>query len=150
MYRIVTNQSSETKSCGRGSSYKIVPKEDSYLKEIVALVRLALPVCCTFLLRKSIDIVSLIYVGRLGPHFLSAAGIALVTYNVTGNSLIESFGGALSTICSQAYGSNDMKTFSLAPWRAVFIISLVVCIPVSFLWIFSSPIMVALGQVITS
>ena len=76
-------------------------EEHSYKAEVIAQIRLAAPVCCTFLMRKSVDIVSVMFVGRLGSHYLSAAGIAAVTSNVSGNSMIVGLAGALSTICSQ-------------------------------------------------
>lgn len=122
--------------------------DHSYKAEVMAQISLAFPVCCTFLMRKSVDIVSVMFVGRLGSHYLSAAGIAAVTSNVSGNSMIVGLAGALSTICSQAYGSKDMITFSLAPQRAVLILAVVICIPISVLWWYSAPVMVALGQVI--
>jgi MatE len=119
----------------------------SYRAEIMAQIQLAFPVCCTFVLRKSVDIVSLIYVGHLKSNYLSAAGIAAVTSNVTGNSMVIGLAGALSTICSQAYGSKDFRTFSVAPQRAVLILGLFICTPISFLWWYSEPVMIALGQV---
>ena len=119
----------------------------SYRAEALAQVQLAFPVCCTFVLRKSVDIVSVMFVGHLGPHFLSAAGIAAVTSNVTGNSMVVGFAGALSTICSQAFGSKDMRTFGVAPQRAVLILGLFICMPISFLWWYSETVMRSLGQV---
>lgn len=119
----------------------------SYRAEALAQVQLAFPVCCTFVLRKSVDIVSVMFVGHLGPHFLSAAGIAAVTSNVTGNSMVVGFAGALSTICSQAFGSKDMRTFGVAPQRAVLILGLFICLPISILWWYSESVMKSFGQV---
>ena len=135
-------------TCGKNDTAPIDSTEHSYRAEIMAQMSLAFPVCCTFVMRKSVDIVSVMFVGRLGPHYLSAAGIAAVTSNVSGNSMIVGLAGALSTICSQAYGSKDMVSFSLAPQRAVLILAVVVCAPISVLWWYSAPVMVALGQVI--
>ena len=122
-------------------------KVHTYQAEVLGQIKLAFPVCCTFVMRKSVDIVSVMFVGRLGSHYLSAAGIAAVTSNVSGNSMIVGLAGALSTICSQAFGSKDMISFNIAPQRAVLILLAVVCVPISVLWWFSSPVMVALGQV---
>eukprot|EP00596_Hydrurales_sp_CCMP1899_P010733 CAMPEP_0119040490 /NCGR_PEP_ID=MMETSP1177-20130426/10428_1 /TAXON_ID=2985 /ORGANISM="Ochromonas sp, Strain CCMP1899" /LENGTH=144 /DNA_ID=CAMNT_0007005585 /DNA_START=162 /DNA_END=593 /DNA_ORIENTATION=+ len=116
----------------------IVEKSDepihSYRMEAIAQSRLAFPVICTFVMRKSVDIVSVIFVGRLGPSWLSAAGIAAVSSNVTGNSMVVGLAGALSTLCSQAYGSKDMQSFNLVPQKAVLILSIIICVPVSVLW----------------
>jgi hypothetical protein len=133
-----------------GETLALPPVEHSYRAEVMAQIQLAFPVCCTFVLRKSVDIVSLIYVGHLKSNYLSAAGIAAVTSNVTGNSMVIGLAGALSTICSQAYGSKDFRTFSVAPQRAVLILGLFICTPISFLWWYSESVMIALGQVCRS
>lgn len=104
------------------------------------------PVCLSFFLRKSTDIISVIAIGHLDSHYLSSAGLASVTANVTGNSMIYGLGGALSTICSQAFGLKDYRTMSIALQRAIVILITCVCLPVSVLWLFSEDIMVALGQ----
>ena len=120
----------------------------SYKEEIFAQIQLAIPVCCTFVMRKSVDMISVMFVGHLGRHYLSAAGIASVTANVTGNSMVFGLAGALSTICSQAFGSKDMATFNAAPQKAVLILFTFICMPISLLWWYSAPVMIALGQVI--
>lgn len=119
------------------------------LAELRAHVLLALPVSLTFLLRKSVDISSLVFVGRFSSdsdHFLSAAGLASVTANVTGYSMLVGMAGALSTICSQANGAGDKLGLALALQRSLVILPLLVCLPVSVLWVFSHPILEALGQ----
>lgn len=54
--------------------------------------------------------------------------------------------GALSTICSQAYGLQDSKTLTITLQRSILILLSCLCVPVSLLWIFSTKIMLALGQ----
>jgi len=39
-----------------------------------------------------------------------------------------------------------MQSFNLVPQKAVLILSIIICVPVSVLWLYSSPVMVALGQ----
>ena len=108
----------------------------SWWSEVRAQLTMAGPVMLTFLTRKSVDVVSVVFVGHLGAEYLSAAGIASVTANVSGHSMVIGLAGALSTICSQAYGSKDFLTFSLAPQRAMLILALIVCLPVSVLWMY--------------
>ena len=108
----------------------------SWWSEVRAQLIMSGPVMLTFLTRKSVDVVSVVFVGHLGAEYLSAAGIASVTANVSGHSMVIGLAGALSTICSQAYGSKDFVTFSLAPQRAMLILALIVCFPVSVLWIY--------------
>jgi Na+-driven multidrug efflux pump len=47
---------------------------DVCYQELKAQFKIVIPVCCTMLLRKWVDIVSVIYVGHLGARSLSAAG----------------------------------------------------------------------------
>ena len=123
------------------------PVSHSYKEEVLAQIQLAFPVCCTFVMRKSVDMISVMFVGHLGRHYLSAAGIASVTANVTGNSMVFGLAGALSTICSQSFGSKDMRTFNAAPQKAILILATFICMPISLLWWNSAPVMIALGQV---
>ena len=138
----------ELESSSKGSITPAIPVCNSYKEEIIAQIQLAFPVCCTFVMRKSVDMISVMFVGHLGRHYLSAAGIASVTANVTGNSMVFGLAGALSTICSQSFGSKDMKTFNAAPQKAILILATFICMPISLLWWFSAPVMISLGQVI--
>ena len=116
------------------------------LEEIKIQCKLILPICATFILRKSIDIVSVIFVGLLGPRYLSASGLATVTANVTGNSLIIGFAGALSTQCSQLLSTKNDNIINTLLLRAICIIVVIVNLPVSLMWLLSQPILLALGQ----
>eukprot|EP01036_Dinobryon_divergens_P029842 gene29842-39003_t len=121
-------------------------EEKKLLDRISELANIAVPVCLTFVMRKSVDIVSVIFVGHLGAKYLSAAGLASVTQNVTGNSLIIGLAGALSTLCSQSYGAKDFTELGLWLQRALIILWCMICAPVSVLWLFSDPIFRHLGQ----
>lgn len=58
------------------------------IEELKAQVRLCLPVSLQMLMKRSVDVVTLMAVGHLSPHSMSAASIATVTANVFGNSFI--------------------------------------------------------------
>ena len=116
------------------------------LMEAKSQLILAVPVSWTFIMRKSVDIVAVIFVGHLGSQYLAAAGIASVTANVTGNSVLIAFSGALSTICGWAKGANDTQGLYAALQRALIILPLCICVPISLLWSFSSSVMVLCGQ----
>lgn len=120
--------------------------EKTTLEVVIDHLRIAMPVCLTFVTKKSIDIVSVMFVGHLGPQFLSAAGLASVTANVTGNSMLIGLSGPLTTLASQAYGAKDYKELNVSLQRTIIILSIFVCIPVSVLWLFSENIMRYLGQ----
>lgn len=109
-------------------------------------VYIAGPVVSAFILRKVVMITSVVAVGHLGAHYLASAGLASVTANVTGNSMVIGLSGALVTLCSQANGANDKKEMGLALQRSLIILSIFICLPASILWACSEPIMIALGQ----
>ena len=117
-------------------------------KEVQGQINLILPMCFTFLLRKSIDIISVIFVGHLGSRYLSASGLATVTANVTGNSMIIGLAGALSTICSQLYGAKTKsnRAINIVLPRSILIICTVVTIPVSLLWFHGTQVLLLFGQ----
>ena len=120
--------------------------KNKILREIYAQIKLASPVSFTFLLKKSIDIVSVIFVGHFSAEkYLSGAGLATVTANVTGNSLLVGLSGALSTFCSEANGAKDYEALNLALQRGI-LIALMLCIPISALWLNSYQLMVSMGQ----
>lgn len=116
------------------------------LVEMHAQIKIATPVCLTFILRKSIDIVSVIFVGHLSAHYLSSSGLATVTSNVTGSAIVVGMSGALSTLASQANGARDAEALNTSLQQAVMILPIVVCLPVSLLWLFSERIMLTFGQ----
>ena len=113
--------------------------------EVCLQLRYGAQVSWSYLMKKSLDMVSLSYVGHLGKMYMSATGLALVTANVTGNSFLLGLGGALSTLCSQASGAGDLDTLNIVFQRSL-IISLLTCIPICTLWLFSEPVLSYLGQ----
>ncbi|KAM0892415.1 hypothetical protein ACQ4PT_025735 [Festuca glaucescens] len=52
---------------------------------------------------------------------------------------------ALETLCGQAYGAKQYHTLGLHTYRAI-VTLLVVCIPLSLLWVFMGKILVLIGQ----
>ena len=122
---------------------------DKLSSEAWAQLLLALPVSASLFLRNSIDISSLIFVGHLtieSEHFLSAAGLASVTANMTGYSMLVGLAGALATLCSQAHGLGDKEALCLALQRSFLILPLLVALPVTILWCFSASILRGLRQ----
>jgi MATE family multidrug resistance protein len=124
-------------------------------------LKIAAPVCVTYVLRKSPDIISIMFVGHIASslqdvssldgtksvsHYVACVGLASVTANVTGNSMIIGMAGALSTICSQSYGAKDMHTFTTTLQKAILIELVCICAPVSLLWLFSEDLLLVLGQ----
>lgn len=75
----------------------------SFSKEAKKQALLAAPVTITFLLNKSVNIVSVLVVGHLSPAELAAASLAHSLANVLGNSLIAGLASGLSTLCGQVW-----------------------------------------------
>ena len=119
---------------------------EEWRKEILCQLSLILPVCFSFIFRKSIDLVSVIFVGHLGAQYLAASGLATVTANVTGNSMVIGFAGALSTQCSQLFSTKNELAINTVLPRAILIVCCVVTLPVSILWLQSRSILQGLGQ----
>ena len=72
--------------------------QPSLIDSIKEHFSIAVPVTFTFLMRKSVDVVSVIFIGHLGATYLAAAGLATITQNVSGGAIIYGLTGALGTI----------------------------------------------------
>jgi MATE family multidrug resistance protein len=118
----------------------------SIITEVRDQMKIIAPMFCTFLLRRIVPLTSLIFVGHIGALELSAIGLASVTFNVSGFSMLLGISGAVSTLASQAYGSGDLESMNATLQRAVLIVLCVVTLPVSLLWLNSERLIVALGQ----
>ncbi|CAA7030276.1 unnamed protein product [Microthlaspi erraticum] len=78
---------------------------------------------------------------------ISLAGIALASSiaNVTGFGLLFGLAGALETLCGQAFGARQYE--KLGSYTFTSIISLLlICFPISFLWIFSKDLLLLFHQ----
>ncbi|CAA7030274.1 unnamed protein product [Microthlaspi erraticum] len=78
---------------------------------------------------------------------ISLAGIALASSiaNVTGFSLLFGLAGALETLCGQAFGARQYE--KLGSYTFTSIISLlIICFPISLLWIFVKNILLLFHQ----
>jgi MATE family multidrug resistance protein len=121
------------------------PAEGFYHSEAKATLRLGWKLAVMNGMKMSVEVVSYMYVGRLGEIYLSSAGLANVTNNVTGNSILTGLAGALSTLAGQAHGAKDLGLLNELLQRSVLIL-LSVCVPLSISWLASAHIMIALGQ----
>jgi MATE family multidrug resistance protein len=88
----------------------------------------------------------MLFIGRLGTDYLAAAALATMFANVTGFSLVVGMTSALDTLCSQAHtGSSDPHALGKHLQRS-FLIVILVCIPVAFLWSNTSSLLILVGQ----
>ncbi|KAJ3683474.1 hypothetical protein LUZ60_013701 [Juncus effusus] len=120
-------------------------KKNPILTELGALWTLAAPITmmnCVVFLRAMI---SVLFLGRLGPLSLAGGALSIGFTNITGYSVLFGLASGLEPLCSQAYGSGNYEMLSLSLQRA-FLLLLLAALPISVLWINLGPIMVGLGQ----
>ncbi|CCM05438.1 uncharacterized protein FIBRA_07657 [Fibroporia radiculosa] len=104
----------------------------------------SLPVTLSYILQNSIQTVSVLVVGRLGPHELSVAASSFMMAMV---GWCVALGGttALDTLGSQAFTGGDRSTVSIHFQRCLILLWMLF-IPVACLWSFMSPVLCVLGQ----
>ncbi|KAK1373865.1 Protein DETOXIFICATION [Heracleum sosnowskyi] len=113
----------------------------STILELKKQVCLAGPLVLVTLLQYSLQTISVMFVGHLGEVCLSGASMATSFAGVTGFSLMLGMGSALETFCGQAYGAKEYHMLGVHMQRAM-----LVRIPISILWSFTSDIFTFLGQ----
>ncbi|KAF2317833.1 hypothetical protein GH714_041148 [Hevea brasiliensis] len=92
-----------------------------------------------------LQVISMTMVGHLGELALSSTAIAISLSSVTGFSLILGMASALETLCGQAYGAKQYQKLGIQTQTAIFC-SILVCIPLSVIWINMGKILVFIGQ----
>ncbi|XP_055961828.1 protein DETOXIFICATION 12-like [Mercurialis annua] len=65
--------------------------------------------------------------------------------SVSGFSLLLGMSSALETLCGQAYGAEQYQKLGILTQTAIFSLILV-CIPISIIWIFMGKVLVSIGQ----
>ncbi|KAJ0971599.1 hypothetical protein J5N97_019558 [Dioscorea zingiberensis] len=118
---------------------------ESVIKEAKKQLYLSGPLIVAGLLEMLIQVISLSFVGHLGELPLSAASMATSFTAVTGLSVLSGVGAAIDTLCGQAYGSEKYHLLGIYLQRAM-IITILVSIPLAFIWAFTGEILEAIGQ----
>lgn len=106
---------------------------------------LAGPLVAVSMLQYCLQVISIMFVGHLGELPLSGASMATSFASVTGFSLLLGIGSALETLCGQAYGAREYHMVGVHTQRAMLTL-LVLSIPLAFIWFFTAPILISLGQ----
>ncbi|XP_076934495.1 protein DETOXIFICATION 16-like [Bidens hawaiensis] len=113
--------------------------------ELKHQLKLAGPLCLVSVLQYSLEIISVMFVGRLGELSLSVASMATSFASVTGFSFMLGMGSALETLCGQAYGAEQHRVLGVHTQRAMLVLMLM-AIPVSIIWTFTGTIFTWFGQ----
>ena len=114
-------------------------------REVKEQLYIACPMSTVSILQYSILVVSDMFVGHLGERELASGSIALTFASMTGTTTLMGMASALETLCGQAYGAKQYHLLGIYLQRALFVLYLV-CIPMSILWWFISPLLKLLGQ----
>ncbi|GAA0173526.1 transporter [Lithospermum erythrorhizon] len=115
------------------------------IDELKKVTYIALPMIIVTVSQYLLRAAPVIMLGHIDELYLASSSIATSFCNVTGFSLILGMSSALETLCGQAYGAGQHK--KLGSYTYCGIISLIlVCIPVSILWIFIEDILIFVGQ----
>ncbi|CAN1130558.1 Protein DETOXIFICATION 12 [Linum perenne] len=116
-----------------------------FVEEVKRLGYIAGPMVAINLSQYLLQVISLMMVGHLGELQLSSTAIAVSLSSVTGFSVILGMSSALETLCGQAYGAGQYRIVGTLTYTAIFCL-LLVCIPLSILWVYMDKILVFVGQ----
>ena len=122
------------------------PEETPYFQKVKIIFELSLPAVMCFLAGMIQENINLIFIGHLNDvNQMAGVGMGNMIQNMLGLSIVFGFNGAMETLVSQAYGSDNMKLCGVYLNRSRFVL-LVSFIPISLVLFQSETILVALGQ----
>ncbi|KAL8250027.1 hypothetical protein R6Q59_033720 [Mikania micrantha] len=115
------------------------------LAEVKRTCYIALPMVVVLVSQYLLRAMSMSMVGRLGQLELAGTAVATSFTNVIGFSLLFGMASALETLCGQAYGAQQYHKIGAYTYAAM--ISLIlVCFPISVLWVYVDKLLVLVGQ----
>ncbi|KAF3444318.1 hypothetical protein FNV43_RR14008 [Rhamnella rubrinervis] len=120
-------------------------RRSSLTEEFKNLISMAAPMVVVSVSQYLFQVVSVMMAGHIDELSLSGVALASSFTNVTGFSFLVGLAGALETLCGQAYGAGQYQKCGMFTNCAI--ISLIlVCFPVSLLWIFVEKLLILIGQ----
>ncbi|CAI9270788.1 unnamed protein product [Lactuca saligna] len=122
-----------------------VQRWGDYGREVNKMGRIAVPMVVVAALQYLMQMVAVIMVGHVDQLSLSSLAIATSLTNVTGFSLLSGLVGGLETLCGQAFGAKQHNKIGVYTCSAI-ISLLLVCIPISILWIFLDKFLILIHQ----
>ncbi|KAJ6369268.1 hypothetical protein OIU78_001599 [Salix suchowensis] len=114
-------------------------------EEVVSLAKIACPIIMTTLLIFSRSIISMLFLGHLGKNELAGGSLALGFANITGLSVMKGLAMGMDPICGQAFGAKRWSVLAQT-YQKTLCLLILVCIPISLLWLNVEPIFIRLGQ----
>nr|XP_028959141.1 protein DETOXIFICATION 40-like [Malus domestica] len=113
--------------------------------ETKILYRLAAPAVVVYLLNNVISMSTQIFCGHLGNLELAASSLGNTGIQVFAYGLMLGMGSAVETLCGQAYGAHKYEMLGIYMQRST-ILLLATGIPLMIIYIFSKPLLLALGE----
>ncbi|KAG1812869.1 MATE efflux family protein [Suillus subaureus] len=113
---------------------------------VASLVIDSIPVILSYILQNSIQTVSIVITGRLGPEELSAAAFSMMLAYVTGWCIALGGGSALDTLGSQAFTGGSRSTDLSVHFQRCVVLLWILLIPVGVLWVFMEPVLLAIKE----
>uniref|UniRef100_A0ACD5UZM2 Uncharacterized protein n=1 Tax=Avena sativa TaxID=4498 RepID=A0ACD5UZM2_AVESA len=114
-------------------------------EEAWAQLQFAVPMVLTNMSYYAIPLVSVMFSGHLGDVHLAGATLGNSWATVTGYAFVTGMNGALETLCGQAYGARLYRMLGLY-LQSSLIMSAVVSVVISVLWLFTEPLLLCLRQ----
>jgi MATE family multidrug resistance protein len=131
--------------CRVASSTKSLGTHGERLAEVKAQLRIGVPVAFSAVLRRSMTVWTVGFVGQLGPKAMAAAALANSTTNTFALSIMVGLSSASVTLVSQAVGAKDSRQAGLWLHRALLVHALT-AVPLTLFLLCFAPLLVAIGQ----
>ncbi|XP_074358193.1 protein DETOXIFICATION 12-like isoform X1 [Apium graveolens] len=116
-----------------------------FWREVKKLAYIAGPMVAVTLSVYLLQIASVMIVGHLGQLALSSTSFAFSLATVTGFSVMQGLASALETLCGKAFGAGQYQKLIIQSYTAILCL-IIVCFPLSVLWINMGYILSSLGQ----
>ncbi|KAF7819964.1 protein DETOXIFICATION 9-like [Senna tora] len=122
-------------------------KSSMFWEEMKRVSRMAAPMVAITVCQYILQVVSMMMVGHIHGNNLSFSAVAIATSfaEATGFGVLQAMASALETLCGQNYGAEEYS--KLGNYTCCAIITLMlVCVPISVVWIFIDRILLLFGQ----
>ncbi|XP_052204986.1 protein DETOXIFICATION 29-like [Diospyros lotus] len=116
-----------------------------FFTESKKLWYLATPAIFTSLCQYSLGAVTQVFAGHLGTIALAAVSVGTSVISGFAFGLLMGMGSALETLCGQAFGAGQVDMLGIYMQRS-WVILITTCLLLMFLYIFSTPILLLIGQ----
>ncbi|CAL5403463.1 unnamed protein product [Camellia sinensis] len=113
--------------------------------ELKLLFFLAAPAVIVYLINYCMSMSTQIFAGHLGNLELAAASLGNNGIQMFAYGLMLGMGSAVETLCGQAYGAHEYEMLGIYLQRSTILLTLTGFV-LAFVYIFSEPILVFLGQ----